>query len=336
MIKREVHNFLVNSQWIHSPCGQRRRIWKDEAIPNGWSKGMGKASKLFMERMNDRARNKKPIKWKGKIYTTREISEETGISMHMIISRLRLGWDIDRIVSTSVKQGYDEYDIALVRRMFDFWKTHTLTETKNTFLPEWKRPGKLTLPQIECMFKRYCPEYLVLRKEHSRARTEIYDGKTLEEWSNISGISSSLLRVRVHNGQDIHDAIKNKPKESGWNFRDSPETKELKRKQAAEMFKVFVEAGRGNIGLAAVNKRYGMNIGFDSLCRRFKRYGVWKDALPQKYEYNGRFYTIKELAAISGVREHTLWCRLVKFGYYGKRPMEELLLPVLPRKSKPV
>lgn len=145
MIKREVHNFLVNSRWIHSPGGQRRRIWKDEAIPNGWSKGMGKASNLFMKRMNDRARKKNPIKWKGKIYTIREISEETGISMHMIISRLRLGWDIDRIVSTDAKQGYNEYDIALVKRMFDFWKTHTLTETRNAFLPEWKRPGKLML-----------------------------------------------------------------------------------------------------------------------------------------------------------------------------------------------
>lgn len=146
MVKKDVHDFLVNSQWIHSPGGQRRRIWKDEKIPDGWSSGMGKASKLFMERMNDRARKKNPIEWKGRTYTVREISEETGVPMKVIISRIRLGWDVDRIVSTGVKRGYDEYDIAIIKRMFEFWKTHTLTETRNAFLPEWKRSGKLTLP----------------------------------------------------------------------------------------------------------------------------------------------------------------------------------------------
>lgn len=100
------------------------------------------------------------------------------------------------------------------------------------------------------------------------------------------------------------------------------------------MFEVFVKAGRGSAGLAAVNERYGMNVGFDAIRRRFKRYGVWEDAGPEKYEYNGRFYTIKELAKISGLKEYIIWHRLVKAGYYGKRPMEELLSPVLPRKSR--
>lgn len=76
------------------------------------------------------------------------------------------------------------------------------------------------------MFKRYCPEYLVLRDQHSKINVKIYNGKTLEEWSKISRISASLLRIRIRNGQDIYEAIKDKPKESGWNFKDSPEMKE--------------------------------------------------------------------------------------------------------------
>ena len=139
IIKQKTHEFLTNSQWIHSLDGQRRRIWKDEPIPDGWIAGMGKASKLFMQRMNDRSRKKNPILWKGKIYTIREISEETGISTHVIISRLHLGWSIDRIVSTSIRHGYNEYDIALIQQMFEFWKTHTLTETRQKFLPKWRR-----------------------------------------------------------------------------------------------------------------------------------------------------------------------------------------------------
>ena len=133
---------------------------------------------------------------------------------------------------------------------------------------------------------------------------------------------------------DIHDAIKIRPNKPGWNFTDSPEVKEQKRRQAVEMFDVFVKAGRGAAGLDAVNRQYGTSIGFDAICRRFKRYGVWKNADVQKYEYNGKFYTIKELAKISGLKEFTLWYRLVKCGYYGKRPMNELLQPILPRKSK--
>jgi len=113
--------------------------------------------------------------------------------------------------------------------MFDFWKTHTLTETKNRFEAEWRRDSKLTLAKIERVFKKYCSGYEILRKNHALAKTEIYDGKTLIEWSRISGISDSLLRTRVHRGMNIHDAIKIKPNKPGWNFTDSPEVKEQKR-----------------------------------------------------------------------------------------------------------
>ena len=144
---------------------------------------MGKASKLFMRRMNDRARSKNPILWKGRIYTIREISKETGISQHTIIGRLRLGWDVDKIASTALRRGYDDNDILLIKRMFEFWKTHTLTETRNKFQSEWKRNSKLTLAKIERIFKKYCPEYEMLRKTHALMKTETYNGKTLIEWS---------------------------------------------------------------------------------------------------------------------------------------------------------
>ena len=163
---------------------------------------------------------------------------------------------------------------------------------------------------------------------HSRLFVQLYNGKTLTEWEKISGIDATLLKARLNAGQTIEQAISVKPNKPGWNFTDSDEVKKHKKKLAAEMFEIFVQAGRGSGGLNAVNEKLGKNIGFDSLCRWFKRQGVWKDAEPLKYEYKGKLYTLDELSKLTNIAKHTLWHRFVRCGYYGKIPIEELLSPI--------
>lgn len=324
MLKRDWHNFLVNSVWVYNlKTLKRRRIWKDDPIPGGFAAGMGPCSKAFMTAMNNRAKKSHPIVFNGQTYSIKDVSEKFGIPKNVILWRIKHGWSAEQIVMTPYERkrnSFSQEDEAELRQLFEEWKTESTAELIRRHPAIFNgRHGKITAIRIVGLFAKYIPEYHEYnarhRKDHISARVFYeFQGKrrSVKEISGLTGISSEIIENRLMLGWDIIRAATQPVIKPGANFADTEETLAAKKTEAAEMFEVFTAAGKGFAGVAAVNAKFNTDFCYDSLVRRFRKFRFDYRAPVVRIKYKGKDMTLLEISKATGLPKYVVYDRLVR------------------------
>jgi len=224
--------------------------------------------------------------------------------------------------------------------LFEEWKTTKTSDLIARHLDIFHgRHGKIDGIRLVALFSQKIPEYAKLKTDpnniHSACQIT-YNGMTgtIAEWGHKTGIPCDVIRARYAAGWKPENIFTKPVIKPGQNFADDEETKKQKRLLIEQMLITYKDAGYGFAGHKAVCVKFNLDICYDALIKKFKRFGLDYNKPSDMFDYHGKMKTLAELSELSGLSKHLLYDRLVRRNLLSDFSIDDLLKKDLPDISK--